>query len=296
MFDPISVRAVMEPVERTDPDQSVGDAARQLTDTDSNALVVCNGPTPIGVITDTDVTAVVATGSDADTTTIREQMTSPAVTVPASADIEVAIERIRDHDITQVPVVGEDGEVVGIVTAATLSQYVPHLRRSALERDVDTTARQHDVRADTAYENDDWEYQYVGHEGQIDVGDELSFSKTVTEADVRAFAEASGDTNRLHLDEEFAVETRFGRRIVHGTLVAGLISAGLARLPGLTIYLSQSLSFRGPVDIGERITTDCTVVERLSENRFRLSTNVRNENDDIVIDGEATVISDTLPS
>ena len=65
----------------------------------------------------------------------------------------------------------------------------------------------------------------------IRVGDRVRFSKTISEDDVRAFAEASGDTNRLHLDDEYAEDTRFGRRIAHGTLVGGLISAALARLP-----------------------------------------------------------------
>jgi len=99
----------------------------------------------------------------------------------------------------------------------------------------------------------DLEVSTTDHEG-FGVGDHVRFSKTITEADVWAFAAASGDTNQLHLDEDYAAQTRFDGRIVHGTLVSGLISAALARLPGLTIYLSQDLSFQGPVGIGDRVT------------------------------------------
>jgi acyl dehydratase len=112
---------------------------------------------------------------------------------------------------------------------------------------------------------------------------------------VEEFADASGDTNRLHLDGGFAEGTRFGRRIARGTLVAGVISAALARLPGLTIYLSQELSYRGPVDIGERVTAHCEVVEQIRDNRFRLATAVDNSDGECVLEGDAVVISDPIP-
>ncbi|MFC6823558.1 MaoC family dehydratase [Halopelagius fulvigenes] len=129
----------------------------------------------------------------------------------------------------------------------------------------------------------------------IDVGDWVQFSKTIDEADVAAFAAASGDTNRLHTDEEFAARTRFGGRIVHGTLVSGLISAALARLPGLTIYLSQDLEFVGPVEVGSRLTAVVEVIERLGSDRFRLSTDVLGEDGESVVAGEAVVLIDSVP-
>ncbi|MFC4249124.1 MaoC family dehydratase [Natribaculum luteum] len=128
----------------------------------------------------------------------------------------------------------------------------------------------------------------------IDVGDVVTFSKTISDDDVRNFAHASGDTNRLHLDEEFAAETRFGGRIVHGTLVSGLISAALARMPGLTIYLSQDLEFVGPVSIDDRLTATVEVVENLGGDRYRLETVVESD-DGVVVDGEAVVMVDPLP-
>lgn len=123
----------------------------------------------------------------------------------------------------------------------------------------------------------------------------MRFTKTLSQSDVERFADISGDTNRPHLDAEFAEASRFGRRIAHGTLVSGLISAALARLPGLTIYLSQELGYRGPVDIGERVTAHCEVIEQLKANRFRLATAVDDSDGECVVEGDAVVISDPIP-
>lgn len=147
------------------------------------------------------------------------------------------------------------------------------------------------------YSDLDWEFdRSVDRRDDIDVGDVVTFEKTITEDDVRAFAEVSGDTNRLHLDESFAAGSRFGERIVHGTLVSGLISAALARLPGLTVYLSQDLEFSGPVSIGDRVSARVEVVEELGNGQYRLETTIYNETDDaMVIDGEAVVLIDEMP-
>jgi len=148
------------------------------------------------------------------------------------------------------------------------------------------------------YSDLDWQFdRTVDDPDHISVGDTVTFEKALTDEDIRAFAAVSGDTNRLHLDEEFASETRFGERIVHGTLVSGLISAALARLPGLTIYLSQDLEFSGPVGIGDRVSARVEVVESLGNDQYRLETLVRDEDDDTtVINGEAVVLIDDLPA
>jgi 3-hydroxybutyryl-CoA dehydratase len=132
----------------------------------------------------------------------------------------------------------------------------------------------------------------IQRDGTLSVGDSIRFSKTLTDADVVRFATASGDTNPIHLDEEWAEETRFDGRIVHGTLVAGLISAALARLPGDVIYLSQDTEFLGPIRIGERATADIEVAEDLGGDRYRLTTQVLDGDDEIAVDGEATVLID----
>lgn len=87
------------------------------------------------------------------------------------------------------------------------------------------------------------------------------FGKTVTDADVGMFAAVSGDTNPFHLNEEFAAETRFGGRIVHGLLTASLISTLVGcRLPGPGgIYMRQSLRFLTPVRVGDTVHAQATV-------------------------------------
>ncbi|ELZ23851.1 MaoC domain-containing protein dehydratase [Haloterrigena salina JCM 13891] len=129
----------------------------------------------------------------------------------------------------------------------------------------------------------------------LGVGDYVRFTKPIEETDVSAFAQVSGDTNRLHLSDEFATDTQFGGRIAHGTLVAGTISAALARFPGLTIYLSQDLEFQAPVEIGETVTAACEIVEGLGDTRYRLHTTVENADGTTVIDGEAVVVIDEQP-
>ncbi|SDF31007.1 MaoC family dehydratase [Halorientalis regularis] len=129
---------------------------------------------------------------------------------------------------------------------------------------------------------------------KLGVGDRIEFTKTISEDDVTSFAAASGDTNPLHLDDEYASETRFRGRIAHGTLVGGLISAALARVPGLVVYLSQDLEFHNPVRIGDRLTAEIEIVEDLGNDQFRLTTQVK-QGDEVVIDGEAVILVDEQP-
>lgn len=134
----------------------------------------------------------------------------------------------------------------------------------------------------------------VGKREDLAVGERFEFSKELSDEDVRQFAAISGDTNPLHLDDDFAEKTRFGGRIVHGTLVGGLISAALARVPGLVVYLSQDLEFHNPVRIGATVTAVCEIVEDLGNDQYRLTTRVYDD-DRTVIDGEAVILIDELP-
>jgi acyl dehydratase len=134
----------------------------------------------------------------------------------------------------------------------------------------------------------------VEDRADIGVGDRIEFSKVISNDDIKRFATASGDTNPLHLDDDAAAKTRFGGRIAHGTLVGGLISAALARLPGLVVYLSQDLEFHAPVRVDERVTAECEIVEDLGNDQYRLTTQVLDD-EDVVIDGEAVVLIDELP-
>src|SRR3990170_4981276 len=93
---------------------------------------------------------------------------------------------------------------------------------------------------------------------EIQVGQKACLRRVIREEDVVAFAEATGDRNPVHFDDDYAARTPFKGRIVHGMLTAGLISALLAgELPGPgTIYLEQHLRFLQPVRIGDAITAD----------------------------------------
>ena len=128
---------------------------------------------------------------------------------------------------------------------------------------------------------------------QINVGDTASFQKTISEADVYMFAGVTGDMNPAHINHEAMKDTKFGGRIVHGMLSAGLVSAVLGmQLPGPgTIYLSQQLSFKAPVKIGETIKAVAEVVEKLEKGRVRLRTTCYNQDGIEVLDGEALVIA-----
>lgn len=101
------------------------------------------------------------------------------------------------------------------------------------------------------------------------VGMESSLSKTVTEADIAAFAEVSGDRNPVHLDAAYAATTMFKERIAHGMLSAAYISAVFGtQMPGPgAIYMSQSLAFKAPVKIGDTVVTTVKVVDVITEKK-----------------------------
>jgi len=128
----------------------------------------------------------------------------------------------------------------------------------------------------------------------INIGDSASITKTFSDEDVRSFAEISGDKNPVHLDDKFAAQTQFKKRLVHGMLTAGLISAVLGtELPGPgSIYLSQSINFRAPVFIGDTITAMVTVVKvREGKPIVTLETICKNQNDVVVLKGEAVLLA-----
>lgn len=132
----------------------------------------------------------------------------------------------------------------------------------------------------------------------LTIGHSAELTRTVTAADIEAFAEVTGDTNPLHLDDAYAATTPFGQRIAHGMLTASYISAVLGTQlsgPG-SIYVSQSLRFRRPVKIGDVVTATATITDiDLVRARVTLETKcvVAGKT---VIDGEATVIAQRRPA
>ncbi|TMW79904.1 MaoC family dehydratase [Thauera sp. UPWRP] len=126
----------------------------------------------------------------------------------------------------------------------------------------------------------------------LQVGMSASVSRTISEADILMFAGVSGDTNPVHLDQEFAASTMFGGRIAHGMLSAGLISAVFGtRLPGPgSIYLSQNLKFKAPVKIGDTVVARVSVKELKAEKRRAVFSTVCTVGSTVVLDGEAELL------
>ena len=127
----------------------------------------------------------------------------------------------------------------------------------------------------------------------LTVGQIHESNVTITEEMIERFAQATGDHNPMHLDENYAKGTIFKTRVAHGMLQAGILSGVLGtRFPGVgTIYLSQTLKFPKPVFIGDEITFRLRVVELLKEkNRARLETVGINQRGETVLTGEALVI------
>ena len=126
----------------------------------------------------------------------------------------------------------------------------------------------------------------------LSVGMTDAYEHTVTEADVVKFADISGDHNPVHLDEAFAQATRFKGRIVHGMLSASFLSTAIAsRLPGPgTIYLTQNLSFRAPVRIGDKVEARVTVTDIIRDKARVVLKTVCRVGDTVVIDGDALVM------
>jgi 3-hydroxybutyryl-CoA dehydratase len=127
----------------------------------------------------------------------------------------------------------------------------------------------------------------------IKIGDEASFTKTITEFDVYSFAGITGDFNSVHINKEYAKKTIFKDRIAHGVIGAGLISTVIGTyLPGEgTIYLNQNTRFVKPIYFGDTITAVVRVIEINEEkNKIKLYTECINQSNEIVITGESLVM------
>lgn len=128
---------------------------------------------------------------------------------------------------------------------------------------------------------------------ELKIGQQFSTTREVTDELVRKFADVSGDYNPIHLDEEFAKTTRFGRRIAHGMLSGAFISAVLGnefkRLK--IVYLSQTMKFTAPVYLGDTVTATATITNIREERGIvTLETNCTNQNGELLVKGEAAVM------
>ncbi len=128
---------------------------------------------------------------------------------------------------------------------------------------------------------------------EMTIGQSASFTKTITETDITLFAGITGDFNPVHINDEYAKESMFKKRIAHGMLSGSLFSTVLGtQLPGAgSIYLGQELKFTKPVFIGDTITATVKVIElNIEKNKVILETIATNQNNDIVIKGTATLL------
>ncbi len=130
-----------------------------------------------------------------------------------------------------------------------------------------------------------------------EIGQSASFSKTITEEDVMKFAEVTGDFNPIHVNPEYAKTQMFGKQVAHGALSAGLISAVLGTKlfgPGI-LYTNQTVAFKKPVFFGDTLKAVGTVKDKFTKKDGKMKfiicdTKVYNQNDEVVTDGEGTIL------
>lgn len=124
----------------------------------------------------------------------------------------------------------------------------------------------------------------------VDVGFKMTYERVVTAEDIDLFAKVSGDFNPVHVNEDYARKTLFKGRIAHGALSQAFLSATMAKLPGLVIFMSQTLRFVSPVRIGDTITA---IIEVTSVRKDKGIVNMKNiclnQKGETVVEGESTV-------
>ena len=124
---------------------------------------------------------------------------------------------------------------------------------------------------------------------KIDIGYRIEFEKRIEDIDVHFFAFASGDFNPIHFDEELASSTKFRGRVVHGMLTTSLVSAAVARIPGIVVLLEVCFQYLKPVRIGDTVKVVGEVVEKDSKNRFKLNIKCI-VNDTVVVEGFVRIL------
>ncbi len=129
----------------------------------------------------------------------------------------------------------------------------------------------------------------------LEVGQEAILSKTITEADIANFSGVTGDNNPVHISDDFASKTIFGKRVVHGFFTASLISTLIAtKLPGPgSIYISQNLKFLAPAYIGDNILTK-VIIQKIDKQKKRVSLLTESFiSDKKILTGEADILVDS---
>lgn len=128
---------------------------------------------------------------------------------------------------------------------------------------------------------------------EIEIGSKYSFEVTISEELEEDFAKISGDHNPLHMDEQYAQKTKFGKRVCHGMLLASFFSRLVGMyLPGKNaLYFSQNLNFVGPCFIGDKITVNGEVFDKSEATRMiKLRTTINNQERKLLVEGTAQVL------
>ena len=128
---------------------------------------------------------------------------------------------------------------------------------------------------------------------EIEVGLKHNFEVIIDEELEENFAKISGDFNPLHMDEKYAKETEFGKRVCHGMLLASFFSRLVGMyLPGKNaLYFSQNLNFVGPCFIGDKISVQGEVIDKSEATRIiKLKTIIKNQEEKSLIEGTAQVL------
>ena len=128
---------------------------------------------------------------------------------------------------------------------------------------------------------------------ELEIGQKRHFSVTLTESLVNEFAKISGDYNPLHVDEQYAQSTKFGKRVCHGMLLGSFFSKMVGMyMPGKNaLYFSQTLNFRLPCFINDEITVEGEVLEKsLASRILTIKTMIYNQDGKCLVDGIAKVM------
>ena len=128
---------------------------------------------------------------------------------------------------------------------------------------------------------------------EIDIGLTKEFQITITESMVNNFANISGDFSPIHIDEEYAKSTSFGKRVAHGMLLASFLSRvdGMY-LPGKhALYFSQNLEFHNPCFINDKIKISSKVIDKSESTKIiKIESKITNQNDKMLLNGIGKVI------
>ncbi len=128
---------------------------------------------------------------------------------------------------------------------------------------------------------------------EIEIGLKHSFEVIINDEIVDNFAKISGDFNPLHMDEQYAIKTKFGKRVCHGMLLSSFFSRLVGMyLPGKNaLYFSQNLNFVGPCFIGDQVTVKGEVIDKSESTKIiKLETTIKNQDEKLLVEGTARVL------